>query len=121
MDEAEFVRKCLALPTKYKGWFKNYHFSIEFNVESGIVPHIHIVLADVDKRKDKLTAKFKQFTTFFKLSSNKNMIHYEEIDLPHFRNKVNYIKGLKTEDKQHLIDLDNKTREKYNLSSYYND
>eukprot|EP01043_Picozoa_sp_COSAG02_P132680 COSAG02_NODE_70626_length_194_cov_177.694737_1_plen_25_part_10 len=25
MSEAEFVKKVLHLPTKYKGWFKLYH------------------------------------------------------------------------------------------------
>lgn len=118
MAEAEFVRKALALPTKFKGWFINYHFSIEFNVESGIVPHAHIVLADVDKRKDKLNKKKDQLVKYF--DTPDNMVYKEEIDFQHFRNKVNYIKGLKTEDKQHLIDLDNKSREKYNLDVYYN-
>eukprot|EP01043_Picozoa_sp_COSAG02_P132662 COSAG02_NODE_70609_length_194_cov_269.231579_1_plen_27_part_10 len=27
MSEAEFVKKVLHLPTKYKGWFKLYHFN----------------------------------------------------------------------------------------------
>lgn len=61
MSEAEFVKKVLHLPTKFKGWFKQYHFNVEFNVESGIHPHTHIALSDVDKRKDKLKKKENSF------------------------------------------------------------
>jgi len=120
MDEAEFVRKALALPTRYKGWFKNYHFSLEFHTGGGLHTHLHIVLADVNKRKDKLVAKKNVLRDYFRTPDN--MVYYEEIDATHYVNKVNYIKGIKKDiEKQELVEMDKKSREKYNLESYYND
>lgn len=119
MLEAKFVELCLALPEKFKGWFNNYHFSVEFNVESGVVPHTHIVLSDVNKRKDKLTKKHAQLVKYF--NTPDNMVYRSEIDKAHYNNKVNYIKGLKDPTKQHLVEMDNNSRKKYNLDVYYND
>lgn len=119
MSEAEFVKKVLHLPTKFKGWFKQYHFNVEFNVESGIHPHTHIALSDVDKRKDKLTKKREQLQKYF--STPANMVFGQEVDATHHQNNVNYIKGLKkSEEKQSLVEMDKNSREKYNLDLYYN-
>lgn len=93
-------------------WCANVMFNIETHTKEGYRLHAHMLV----KTRVKKFRIIDQLSRFFSCKEN-------FIDVDHysygFNERVNYIKGIKTESKSHLVEEDTKQRDLEGLPQYF--
>lgn len=85
-------------------WMRTCAWTVEAHTAEGYRPHIHFLLADTSVRQSRV---IDTLARLFKCA--KNMIDVKTFNYD-FNKKLNYIKGIKKEEKQHLVKLDNEMK-----------
>lgn len=95
-------------------WMRDSAWTVEAHTAEGYRPHIHFLLANTSVRQSRV---IDTLSRLFKCP--KNMIDVKTYNYD-FTKKLNYIKGIKKEEKQHLVQLDNDMKIELDIPLFIN-
>jgi hypothetical protein len=93
-------------------WLQDSYFVVEAFTNNGLRPHIHMIVVS-NVRPSRM---IDQFSKWFKCE--KNMIEVNSMNFG-YEDKMNYLKGIKTESKQEFVINDRNMREELNIPHIY--